>query len=93
MFENTIYSVISPESCAAIIYRDSSHAPAAAQALKMTAQDLEQVGLIDGIIPEPGEGAQDDLAAAAEIPAIHARDRLGRANGTEPERIDRSALR
>jgi acetyl-CoA carboxylase carboxyl transferase subunit alpha len=66
MLENAIYSVISPESCAAIIYRDSSHAPAAAQALKMTAQDLERVGLIDGIIPEPGEGAHEDPPAAAE---------------------------
>jgi acetyl-CoA carboxylase carboxyl transferase subunit alpha len=66
MLENAIYSVISPESCAAIIYRDSSRAPAAAEALKMTAQDLERVGLIDGIIPEPGEGAHEDPPAAAE---------------------------
>src|SRR5271163_2945399 len=66
MLENAIYSVISPESCAAIIYRDSSHAPAAAAALKMTAQDLLGLGLIDGIIPEPGEGAHTDPVAAAE---------------------------
>jgi acetyl-CoA carboxylase carboxyl transferase subunit alpha len=66
MLENAIYSVISPESCAAIIYRDSSHAPAAAAALKMTAQDLLGLGIIDGIVPEPGEGAHTDPAAAAE---------------------------
>jgi acetyl-CoA carboxylase carboxyl transferase subunit alpha len=66
MFENAIYSVISPESCAAIIYRDATHAPAAAAALKMTAQDLDALRIIDGIIPEPGEGAHTDPAAAAE---------------------------
>jgi acetyl-CoA carboxylase carboxyl transferase subunit alpha len=66
MLENAIYSVISPESCAAIIYRDSGKAPQAAAALKMTAPDLKQLGLIDGIIPEPGEGAHTDPDNAAE---------------------------
>ena len=60
MLENAVYSVISPESCAAIIYRDSGRAPEAAAALKMTAPDLLQLGLIDGIVPEPGEGAHTD---------------------------------
>jgi acetyl-CoA carboxylase carboxyl transferase subunit alpha len=66
MLENAVYSVISPESCAAIIYRDSGRAPAAASALKMTATDLLELRLIDGIIPEPGEGAQADPDGAAE---------------------------
>ncbi len=66
MLENAVYSVISPESCASIIYRDSSRAPAAAAALKMTAPDLLGLGLIDGIVPEPGEGAQSDPDGAAE---------------------------
>lgn len=66
MMENAIYSVISPESCAAIIYRDSGKAPQAAAALKMTAPDLKELGLIDGIIPEPGEGAHTDPDNAAE---------------------------
>src|SRR5208282_1214940 len=66
MLENAVYSVISPESCAAIIYRDSGRAPDAAAALKMTAQDLVQLGLVDAIIPEPGEGAHTDADAAAE---------------------------
>src|SRR6266853_6302890 len=57
MLENAVYSVISPESCASIIYRDSSRAPLAAAALKMTAPDLFELGLIDGIVAEPGEGA------------------------------------
>jgi acetyl-CoA carboxylase carboxyl transferase subunit alpha len=66
MMENAWYSVISPESCAAIIYRDSARAPEAAEALKITAPDLLALGLIDEIIPEPGEGAHTDPDAAAE---------------------------
>jgi len=66
MLENAVYSVISPESCAAIIYRDSGKAEQAAAALRMTAEDLMGLGLIDGIIPEPEGGAQEDAAAAAE---------------------------
>ncbi len=65
LLENAVYSVISPESCAAIIYRDSSRAEAAASALKLTAEELLEYGLIDGIIPEPEEGAQADYDAAA----------------------------
>lgn len=67
MLENAIYSVISPESCAAIIYRDSSKATLAASALRLTAPDLLELGLIDAIIPEPPGGAHEnpDLAADA----------------------------
>src|SRR5581483_11565787 len=64
MLENAYYSVISPESCAAIIYRDSGKAPEAAAALRMTAADLLEMKLIDGIIPEPPEGAHLDPEAA-----------------------------
>src|ERR1700694_3504570 len=60
LLENAVYSVISPESCAAIIYRDAARAEEAAAALKLTAPDLLQLGLIDGIIPEPAEGAHTD---------------------------------
>jgi acetyl-CoA carboxylase carboxyl transferase subunit alpha len=66
MFENAVYSVISPESCAAIIYRDSARAAAAAAALKMTAPDLLKLGLIDGIIPESTLGAQEDPEGASD---------------------------
>jgi acetyl-CoA carboxylase carboxyl transferase subunit alpha len=66
MLENAVYSVISPESCAAIIYRDSLKAPQAAAALKMTAPDLLELGLIDAIVPEPDEGAHTDPDLAAE---------------------------
>lgn len=65
MLENAYYSVISPESCAAIIYRDSGKAPEAAAALRMTADDLLEMKLIDGIIPEPPEGAHMDHEAAS----------------------------
>ena len=66
ILENAIYSVISPESCAAIIYRDSSKAPQAAASLKMTAPDLIQLGLVDAVVPEPEHGAQTDHDGAAE---------------------------
>jgi acetyl-CoA carboxylase carboxyl transferase subunit alpha len=65
MMENAVYSVISPESCAAIIYRDSGKAEQAAAALRITAEDLLELGLIDGIVPEPPGGAQEDADAAA----------------------------
>lgn len=67
MLENAYYSVISPESCAAIIYRDSGRAAEAAQALRLTAQDLERLELIDGLISEPKEGAHTDPNRAAEL--------------------------
>jgi acetyl-CoA carboxylase carboxyl transferase subunit alpha len=57
MLEHAVYSVISPEGCASILWRDAKHAAEAAQALKMTAQDLLRLGLIDGVIPEPVGGA------------------------------------
>jgi acetyl-CoA carboxylase alpha subunit len=67
MLENAVYSVISPESCASIIYRDSGKAEQAAAALRLAAEDLYALGLIDGIVPEPKGGAQEDPAAAAEL--------------------------
>lgn len=65
MFENSYYSVISPEGCAAILWRDRSAAAKAAEALKITAQDLSRMGLCDEIVPEPLGGAHNDPAAAA----------------------------
>ena len=67
MLENAVYSVISPESCAAIIYRDSGKAEQAAAALRLTAEDLAGLGLIDAIVPEPADGAHEDWDAAAEL--------------------------
>ena len=65
MLENAYYSVISPEGCAAILWKHRKHAPEAAAALKLTAQDLARLELIDGIIPEPLGGAHYDVATAA----------------------------
>jgi len=67
MLENAYYSVISPESCAAIIYRDSGRAAEAAQSLRLTAQDLQRLELIDGMIEEPAEGAHTNPDRAAEL--------------------------
>jgi acetyl-CoA carboxylase carboxyl transferase subunit alpha len=84
MLENAVYSVISPESCAAIIYRDSGKAPQAAEALRLTAPDLERLGLIDGIIPEPPEGAHADMDAAAESMRCALAGALAELSGVDP---------
>lgn len=66
MFEHAVYSVISPEGCASILWRTAEKAPLAAEAMKMTAQDLAELGVIDRIVPEPAGGAQRDPQAAAQ---------------------------
>ena len=65
MLEHSIYSVISPEGCAAILWNDASKASEAASALKMTAHELLQLGIIDEVIPEPFGGAHHDIEATA----------------------------
>jgi len=67
MQENAIYSVISPEGCSAILWKDQEHVEAAADALKLTADDLLSFGIIDEIVPEPPGGAQTDYDAAAKL--------------------------
>jgi acetyl-CoA carboxylase carboxyl transferase subunit alpha len=67
IMENAYYSVISPEGCAAILWKHRSHAPEAAEALKLTAPHLKELGLVDGIVPEPQGGAHHDREAAAEM--------------------------
>ena len=67
ILENAYYSVISPEGCAAILWKDRSAAPRAAQALKITAKELLELGLVDEIVPEPLGGAHNDPAMMAEI--------------------------
>ncbi len=66
MFEHAVYSVISPEGCASILWRTAEKAPQAAEAMKMTAQDLVKLGVVDRIVPEPVGGAQRDPKAAVE---------------------------
>ena len=67
MLENSIFSVISPEGCASIMWRDATKAEMAADALKITAPDLLELKLIDEIVPEPEGGAHNDHAAAAKL--------------------------
>jgi acetyl-CoA carboxylase carboxyl transferase subunit alpha len=67
MLENAVYSVITPESCASIIYRDAGKAEQAAAALKLAAPDMLALGLIDGIIPEPAAGAHENHDEAARL--------------------------
>lgn len=67
MLEHAIYSVISPEGCAAILWKNSAAAPEAAAAMKITAQDLKKLGIIDEIVPEPAGGAHSDPAEAAQL--------------------------
>ncbi|MEQ8815495.1 MAG: acetyl-CoA carboxylase carboxyltransferase subunit alpha [Thalassobaculum sp.] len=66
MFEHAVYSVISPEGCASILWRSAEFAKDAAEALKMTAQDLERLGVIDGIVPEPLGGAHREPGKALD---------------------------
>jgi acetyl-CoA carboxylase carboxyl transferase subunit alpha len=67
MMENSIYSVISPEGCAAIMWRDASKKELAAEAMRITAADLNELGVIDDIVPEPEGGAHRDYEAAANL--------------------------
>jgi acetyl-CoA carboxylase carboxyl transferase subunit alpha len=66
MLEHAIYSVISPEGCAAILWRSAEHKEKAANALKLTARDLFRLGVCDEIVPEPEGGAHTDWDAAAQ---------------------------
>jgi len=67
ILENGFYSVISPEGCASIIWRDSTKAETAAEAMKITASDLKELGMVDEIVKEPEGGAHTDLEAAARF--------------------------
>ncbi len=67
IMENAYYSVISPEGCAAILWKHRSHAPEAAEALKLTANHLKELGVVDGIVKEPQGGAHHDHAGAANL--------------------------
>lgn len=67
ILENGFYSVISPEGCASIIWRDSAKAETAAEAMKITASDLKELGIVDEIVKEPEGGAHTDMEAAARL--------------------------
>ncbi len=87
MLENSYYSVITPESCAAIIYRDSGKAAQAAEALRLTASDLKELALVDDVIPEPAEGAQADHDGAAEMLKTRLRAALEELQGMTAQQL------
>ncbi len=88
MLEHAIYSVISPEGCASILWRDSAQASVAAEALRLTAEDLLRLKLIDLIVPEPLGGAQRDKPTTLNSVALAIEDALESLNG-----IDETTLR
>jgi acetyl-CoA carboxylase carboxyl transferase subunit alpha len=67
MLEHSIYSVISPESCSAILWKDQDHAKEASEALKLTSKYLHRFKVVDEIVPEPPGGAHEDWDHAAEL--------------------------
>ncbi len=67
MFENAVYSVLSPEGFASILWKDASRADEACEVMKLTADDLLELGVIDGIIPEPAGGAHENPAALFQV--------------------------
>jgi acetyl-CoA carboxylase carboxyl transferase subunit alpha len=89
MLENAIYSVISPEGCATILFKDAASAPRAAEASRLTARDLLELGVADELVAEPPEGAQADAAAtAARLKEALIRNLDMLAGRTERELVD-----
>lgn len=70
MLENATYSVITPEGCAAILWKDAAEAPRAAASLRLTAVDLQRLGIVDQVVPEPKTGAHNDIDEAARLLGI-----------------------
>ena len=84
MLEYSIYSVISPEGCASILWRDGKQAPKAAEALKLTAEHLLKLGVVDGVLPEPVGGAHREPEAAAATLKAEVLRHLAAQSGVEP---------
>src|ERR687892_19654 len=89
MFENSVYSVISPEGCAAILWKDASQRERAAEALKLTAADLLELKVIDEIIPEPPGGAHADPEAAGAALGEALRRHITELKKLRPEKLVR----
>ncbi len=87
IFENSYYSVISPEGCAAILWKDSAAAPRAAEALKLSADHLEKLGVVDEVIPEPLGGAHNDPAQAASALKYVVQKHLANLRGLKTEKL------
>jgi acetyl-CoA carboxylase carboxyl transferase subunit alpha len=90
MLENATYSVISPEGCAAILWKDSSQADRAAEGLRLTAQHLQEEGIVDKIIPEPEGGAHNDYDQTARYLDSALSERLAEAvSCSQEDRLSR----
>ena len=87
MLENSIYSVISPEGCASIMWRDATKRQEAARALKITAPDLMELGIVDAIVPEPLGGAHTDHAGAAMLLAPVIAEHLAKLQKLSPAEL------
>src|SRR5687768_1362982 len=87
MLEHAVYSVISPEGCAAILWKNASAAPDAAAAMKITAQDLKKLNIIDEIVSEPPGGAHADPAGAADLLAPHLEKSLRELQKLKPPQL------
>ncbi|MBZ5568871.1 MAG: acetyl-CoA carboxylase carboxyltransferase subunit alpha [Acidobacteriia bacterium] len=87
MMENAIYSVISPEGCASIMWRDASKRELAAAAMKITADDLSRFRLVDEVVPEPPGGAQNDWDAAARMLDKRLQANLAQLKAKSPEEL------
>lgn len=85
ILENSTYSVISPESCAAILWRDAGEAERAAEALKLTARDLQEIDIVDRVIDEPLGGAHRDPVAAMDAVGAVLREELDALRGRDAE--------
>jgi acetyl-CoA carboxylase carboxyl transferase subunit alpha len=90
ILENAYYSVISPEACSAILWKDRRHAAEAAEALKLTAQDLMGLGVVDEIVPEPEGGAHRDPDTAAANLGMALRQNLERLSGLSVDELLRT---
>jgi acetyl-CoA carboxylase carboxyl transferase subunit alpha len=89
MLEHAVYSVISPEGCASILWRTGDRAPDAAEAMKITAGDLKNLGVIDRIVPEPVGGAHRDHESTARTLADAIGEELDALSGMQPSEIRR----
>ena len=87
MMENSIYSVISPEGCAAILWKSQDYAQDAAEAMKLTAQDSLENGIIDGIIPEPLGGAHREPESAAKSLGASIQENLDKLSEMGPDEL------
>jgi acetyl-CoA carboxylase carboxyl transferase subunit alpha len=87
MLENSIYSVISPEGCASIMWRDATKRDIAAEALRITSKDMVELGVIDAVVPEPAGGAHRDPKAAADLLADELHKQLGELQALSLEQL------